>query len=140
MLYGGPVTGTIFAPGAFCTADLMISSGTMTYFADMYSYHAAGGVTAKRLWMARGSTGNPGNGFAGMNQANVDVNYTYDSAGRTATTTYPMAEPFSPFSPNMYFYGPSPPGITLTYGYDSMGRPNSLTDASARPRLAPRGA
>jgi RHS repeat-associated protein len=129
VLYGASA-GSIYAPGAFCTSELMIASGLVTYFADMYSYHPAGGVTAKRLWMARGYSWNtnPGNNFAASSQANVDVDYTYDSAGRTATITYPMAQPFSPFSPN--FYGSTPAGTTLTYGYDSMGRPNSLTDAS----------
>jgi hypothetical protein len=101
----------------------MLSNGQATYFAEMYSYHPAGGVTAKRLWMARGPgyIGNPGNGFQSMSQANVEVDYTYDSAGRTATTTYPMA---SPFSQSSYSLGP----VTFTNGYDSMGRPNSLTD------------
>ena len=131
VLYGAS-TGSMLSPGAFCTSSQTISSGLMTYFADMYSYHPAGGVTAKRLWMARGYSWNmnPGNNFAGSVQANVEVDYTYDNAGRTATTTYPMAAPFSPLGPGQYSYGPTPAGITLTYGYDSMGRPNSLTDAS----------
>ena len=77
VLYGASV-GSISAPGGFCTSELMISSGLVTYFAEMYSYHPAGAVTAKRLWSARGYSwnGNPGNNFAGMNQANVDVDYT----------------------------------------------------------------
>ncbi len=128
VLYGS-TAGSIYGPGAFCSQEL--STGQATYFAEMYSYHPAGGVTAKQLVMARGYAGsitpsilsNPYN-------PNIEVDYAYDNAGRTTTTTYPMAEPFSPLSPNMYYYGGMPAGITLTYGYDSMGRPNSLTDAS----------
>ena len=126
VLYGAS-TGSVSAPGAFCTSSQMISSGLVTYFADMYSYHPAGGVTAKRLWMARGYSWNmnPGNNFAGSVQANVDVDYTYDNAGRTATTTYPMGAPLSQWQ-GANTLNP----VTLTYGYDSMGRPSSLTDVS----------
>ena len=51
----------------------------------------------------------------------MEVDYTYDSAGRQATVTYPGA------LPTQYATAPSGP-ITYTYTYDAMGRPASLTD------------
>jgi RHS repeat-associated protein len=95
------------------------ANNTMTSFAEMYSYHPAGGVTAKQLYMSR--VFYSGGGYCCYTEnADVEVDYTYDNAGRTATTTYPMT------------YGGSTPTspVTLTYGYDSMGRPNALTDLS----------
>ena len=98
---------------------------TMTNFAEMYSYHPAGAVTAKQLYMSRQIP--EGEGYCCYTEnTDVEVDYTYDSAGRVATTKYPMAVPFQ--SPSGYpdTLGP----VTMTYGYDSMGRVNALTDNS----------
>ena len=128
VLYGSSA-GSLYGPGAFCAQES--TTGQVTYFAEMYSYHPAGGVTAKQLRIARGYAGSITPAYLSTSGLpNIEADYTYDNAGRTATTTYPMAEPFSPTGPNTYYYGATPAGITLTYGYDSMGRPNSLTDAS----------
>ena len=104
--------------GAVCVPPL---SGMTTYFAEMYSYHPAGGVTAKQLAMARGSAGTvTPTSLSSPGAPNIEVDYTYDNAGRMATTTYPMTYDFNtPTSP-----------VTLTYGFDSMGRPNTVTDLS----------
>ena len=81
------------------------SYGNDTY-TEMYSYLAAGAVTAKNLSLAR-STGT----------ASLEVDYTYDNAGRQSTVTYPMA-----------FLNDANTQPVLTMGYDAMGRPSSLTD------------
>ena len=86
VLYGA--SGTVCAPA--------LGAGMETYFAEMYSYHPAGGVTAKQLAMARGYAGSitPAN-LSSEGQPNIEVDYTYDNAGRTATTTYPIAAPLA---------------------------------------------
>lgn len=62
---------------------------------ETYSYNAPGAVTNKQLSVPNGIALNAG--------------YTYDTAGRTLSTTYP--------------------GVgSLTYAYDSMGRPVALVD------------
>ena len=73
----------------------------------MYSYHAAGAVTAKNVKLARPSAGS----------ASLEVDYAYDQAGRAASVTYPFSLGLGG--------GPH----TLSYAYDSMGRPTSLTDS-----------
>jgi RHS repeat-associated protein len=121
----GRLTAILYGASSFCAQGP--GAGMQTYFAEAYSYHPAGGVTAKQLLMARGYPGNlnPAN-LSGAFQANIEVDYTYDSAGRTASTSYPMQ------------YGGSMSGapVTLTYGYDSMGRPNALTDLSGATGVA----
>ena len=105
VLYGA-ATGSIYAPGAFCTSELF-TYGLVTYFADMYSYHPAGGVTAKRLAMGRGYSWNlnQANPFYGVTPPNVEVDYTYDNAGRTATITYPMAAPLPRLGQTIQYSG-----------------------------------
>ncbi len=96
-------------------------------FAEMYSYHPAGGVIAKQLYLSRQYPTSYGNYWT-TQTTDIEVDYTYDNTGRTATTKYPMAAPSSWYNngPGGEALGP----ITLTYGYDSMGRPASLTDNS----------
>jgi len=50
----------------------------------------------------------------------MGIGYTYDSAGRLSTATYPTIP----------FYSTPP---TYTYGYDGMGRPASMTDNTTNP-------
>ena len=92
-------------------------------YVETYSYHPAGGIIDKELWV------NPL--YPGSNQpiaapAALDVYYTFNQAGQIATTTYPTTG--SQFTttysnPQTFTYTPS----TFTYAYDTMGRPNSLT-------------
>ena len=67
-------------------------------------------MTAKNVSLARalGGANNPDPPIS------LEVDYTYDSAGRTLTSTYPMT-----FQPSGY------PQPVLTTGYDAMGRPSS---------------
>jgi RHS repeat-associated protein len=91
-------------------------------YVETYSYHPAGGIIDKELWV------NPL--YPGSNQpiaapAALDVYYTFNQAGQIATTTYPTTG--SQFTttynnPQTFTYTPS----TFTYAYDTMGRPNSL--------------
>ena len=55
VLYGASA-GSVYAPGAFCTSGLF-TYGLVTYFADMYSYHPAGGVTETGLVARKSSKG-----------------------------------------------------------------------------------
>jgi hypothetical protein len=48
--------------------------------------------------------------------ASLEADYTYDTAGRMATVTYPMTFTDSGNQP------------VLTMAYDAMGRPSTLTD------------
>ena len=82
----------------------------------MYSYHPAGAVTAKNVGMSRVVATN-GTDAVSTNTASVEADYTYDSAGRTATVTYPMT-----------FLNQAGSQPVLTMAYDTMGRPSSLTD------------
>ena len=50
------------------------------------------------------------------------MDYTYDSAGRTSTVTYPMA-----------FQTSANAQPVMVMGYDGMGRPVSMTDQSGDP-------
>jgi RHS repeat-associated protein len=93
---------------------------------ETYSYHPAGGIIDKELWV------NPL--YPGTNQpiaapATLDVSYTFNQAGQIATTTYPTTgseENTTYGNPQTVSYTPS----TFTYAYDTMGRPNSLTVGS----------
>ena len=76
-------------------------------YSETYAYHPAGAVTQKVFALTTGY-----GGFASA--GGVAINYTYDSAGRLATTSYPRE-------------GTSTPP-TYTYTYDSMGRPLSMSD------------
>jgi hypothetical protein len=84
----------------------------------MYSYLAAGAVTAKNVSLTRA----PGYPYRPYSPASLEVDYTYDSAGRTSSVTYPMTFQTS--------YNTQP---VMTMGYDAMGRPVSLTDAAGDP-------
>ena len=86
--------------------------GRITPVTEMYSYHAAGAVTSKQLQFQRCS------GTCSTVYQKAD--YTYDSAGRTATYG---------ISGSLTNTSQAPPvPIVYTYGYDSMGRPATLTD------------
>jgi RHS repeat-associated protein len=102
-----------------------LSSPPLDQYVEMYSYHAAGGVIGKRIQLQRYLTYYGGYAYPGPT-ANWEVDYTYNSAGQVATTTYPMAGSFCASGPCSL----SSPAVTLTYGFDSMGRPNSLTDST----------
>ena len=127
--YGMPASAWYMA-SSFCA-----SGGWMTYltvpgtnyatnnFVEMYSYHPAGAVTAKQAALTR--TWAPTAGGTVSRGVDVEVDYTYDQAGRPATVAYPMAGAGTPLAPPN---GYTP--MTLTYGYDTMGRPNALTDVS----------
>ena len=84
----------------------------------MYSYLPAGAVTAKNVSLTRA----PGYPYQAYSPASLEVDYTYDSAGRTSTVTYPMTFQNS--------YNTQP---VMTMGYDGMGRPVSMTDPSGDP-------
>ncbi len=99
--------GPVNASGQSC-----IPGVAPTTYVEMYSYHPAGAVISKRLQATR-------NGIT----SNLDVSYTYDSAGRNTTTTYPMAAPFGSAS---YPAG----ATTFTSAFDSMGRVNGLVDSN----------
>ena len=93
-------------------------------FLDMYSYHAAGGVTAKTL----SYYGNyqDANGTE-TGTASVEADYTFDSSGRVSTLSNPA---------NALQYQSGTDGIgnpiyspcLLNFSYDSMGRPSGVTN------------
>jgi RHS repeat-associated protein len=89
-------------------------------YGEAYSYTPAGAVTSKIVSIGRIA----GSGIT--SSASLQVDYTYDTAGRTKTVTYPMQ-----FQND---YGGQP---VMTVGYDAMGRPSSLTDTSGDPAGAP---
>jgi len=98
--------------------NLCVAAANPTSFAEMYSYHPAGAVIAKRLAVTRteySSTGYP----AATPTANLDVTYTYTAAGLVSTVAYPTYPAYNgnPLVPT-----------TFTYGYDAMSRPVSLQD------------
>ncbi|MBV9266849.1 MAG: hypothetical protein JO061_11835, partial [Acidobacteriaceae bacterium] len=53
-------------------------------FAELYSYHAAGGVTAKRL--------NVSGAALGSYSPNLEADYAYDSTGGITSVQYPFAQ------------------------------------------------
>jgi RHS repeat-associated protein len=85
-----------------------------TTFTEMYSYHPAGGVTAKRFQITR--TFAP---FGSTATNHLDVGYTFDSAGRVSSTSIPVSQG-APSSPAT--------NVNFSTGYDAMGRAASLTD------------
>ena len=91
--------------------------GTVT---EMYSYHPAGAILAKRF--QRFGYGVDIDGVTASGTAYVEADYSYDSAGRS--TSYGVSYPIISGAPQ---YGPP---VTYTYGLDSMGRPVSLSDNS----------
>ena len=91
-----------------CTADA---------YAEMYSYHAAGAVTAKKLQFTRVFASQYG--YRQTGTGSLEVDYAQDSAGRTSTVTYPMT-----------FANLASSQPVLTTAYDTKGRPASLTDTA----------
>ncbi len=79
--------------------------------AELYSYHAAGAVTAKRL-SASGTA-------LGANTANFDALYVYDSVGNVTAVQYPFAQ----WNNGAIVTG----GPHYNYTYDAMGRFNTMT-------------
>lgn len=85
-------------------------------WSELYSYHPAGGRTAKRLnytWY---------NGQANLTQ-NLDAFWTYDTEGKVVSVKYPDTKAVDNFGQA------SIPviGDTYTYTFDAMGRPTDLT-------------
>ena len=81
----------------------------------MYSYTAAGLVTAKRLRLTRGTP-----------TADLEADYTWDTEGRMTSVKYPTTGQY----PN-YIAGP-----TYSYGYNSMGQLNTMSQTDG-PRYNP---
>jgi RHS repeat-associated protein len=90
------------------------SPGYSDTYTEMYSYHRAGAVTAKNVQMARAIYSSYYGEWVQGTTNSLEVDYSYDQVGRTASVTYP----FRTGAPH-----------TFSYGYDSMGRPTSLTDS-----------
>jgi len=91
-------------------------------YVDMYSYHPAGGVTAKQTIYHAIFT-DPTYGIQTTSSGSLEADYTYDSAGRMATLVNP-AMPFWDIVYDPYgnaYYGDL---CTLSYSYDAMGRPS----------------
>jgi len=107
----------LYLTGRLATAQytIMDENGNPSPVTEMYTYHPAGAVTAKRL-TATGCGTDDGVVY-GCSPAYVEADYTYNSAGQIAT--YGMAR----HNPSML-----PTDPTYTYVYDAMGRPTTLTD------------
>src|ERR1700685_4097711 len=90
----------------------------------MYSYHPAGAATAKNVQFSRAYQ-DP-QGYQHTATTSIEADYTYDSAGRTSTVTYPMT-----------FKNGNGAQPVLTTAYDAMGRPASLTDSWGDVTAAP---
>lgn len=80
-------------------------------FSELYSYHAAGVVRAKRL-SASGAA-------LGSNAANFDATYAYNNLGQVTSVQYPFAQ-WS--NGNVVTAGPQ-----YSYSHDSMNRLNGMT-------------
>ena len=114
-----------YLTGRLATAQYMIvdENGNPSPVTEMYSYHPAGAVTAKRLTaMGCGEGDGLYDGMwvqqmYGCSPAYVEADYVYNSAGQVAT--YGMARNSSAMLPT---------DPTYTYVYDAMGRPTTLTD------------
>jgi YD repeat-containing protein len=130
--YGDPSA----SPGTCSIAGASFTGGAYT---EMYSYHPAGGVTAKRLQVLRPSENDLFYASEWPDGSNtqyesgtlaLDVDYTYDTAGRRNSITYPNVAGQTFDMGGMGSFGvnlPSP--VTLTTTYDSMGRLASLKDS-----------
>ena len=80
-------------------------------FAELYSYHAAGAITAKRLSVSGTALGS--------NAANLDGGYSYDNFGNTTAVQYPFAQ-WS--NGTVVSSGPQ-----YSYTYDTQFRPSHLS-------------
>jgi YD repeat-containing protein len=98
---------------AACTGNGLQADDIYT---EMYSYHPAGAVTAKNVKMQRTFYDPNNNPYTAS--GSVEADYTYDSAGRTLTTSNPAGG---------FYNGNTLIPATLTYSYDTMGRPSGLT-------------
>ena len=108
----------LYLTGRLATAQYTIvdENGSPSPVTEMYAYHPAGAVTAKRL-TAMGCGTDPDQQVYGCSPAYVEADYTYNSGGQVAT--YGMARNSSSTLPT---------DPTYTYAYDAMGRPTTLTD------------
>ncbi len=93
---------------------------------EIYSYHAAGAVTGKRLQLSHWWTAS-GQG-SGKAVRNPDVGYTYTAAGLPVSTTVPQSGGGDATSQDLFTYPTSQNPVTYTTTYDSMSRPLSMTD------------
>jgi hypothetical protein len=92
----------------------------------MYSYHAAGAVTAKQLQVVK--CGTDDNGWYGCGPGYVEADYTYNANGQMAsygTSLTQWGYPGCCSQPNSQVVVAGP---VYTYTYDSMARPVSLRD------------
>jgi hypothetical protein len=93
---------------------------------EMYSYHAAGAVTAKRMQVVK--CGTDPNGDYGCGPGYVEADYTYNANGQMAsygTSLTQWGYPGCCSQPNSQVVVAGP---VYTYTYDSMARPVSLRD------------
>ena len=84
-------------------------------WSEFYSYHPAGGRTAKRLnytWS---------NGQTSTTQY-LDAFWTYDNEGKVLSVKYPNTSAIDTFGQPIPVIGD-----TYTYTFDAMGRPKDLT-------------
>ena len=82
-------------------------------FQELYTYDPVGAITGKTLAVTANIPG-----WYESNTQSLNIGYTYDSAGRLSTATYPTK-----LLPTVRCRRLRP-----TYGYDGMGRPVSMTD------------
>ena len=80
-------------------------------FAELYSYHSAGAVTAK--WLSLSGTA------LGSNTANLEADYSFDNFGNMTAVQYPFAQ---------WSNGTATAnGPQYNYSFDTLFRPNHLT-------------
>jgi RHS repeat-associated protein len=107
----GRLTSTQYGALQPASTAYMVSGGCATAspyaFQELYTYHPAGAITGKTFAV----TANVSAWYESTTQS-LSVGYTYDSAGRLLTESYPQ----------------NTANATYTYGYDGMGRPVSMTD------------
>jgi YD repeat-containing protein len=80
-------------------------------FSELYSYHAAGATTAKRMSVS--------GTVLGTNTANFEAAYSYDTLGDATSVQYPFAQWSNGVAATA--------GPQCTYGYDAMNRLSALT-------------
>jgi hypothetical protein len=94
-------------------------------FTEMYSYHPAGAVTAKKVAYF-GSYMNPSYQTTWTASGSLEADYTYDSYGRVATLINPANPMTYPDGGTDYSGNPTYSLCTLTFAYDPMGRPSTV--------------
>ena len=85
-------------------------------FTELYSYHAAGALTGKRLGVSGTALG--------TNTANLDGGYTYDSLGNLTAVQYPFAQWANGA---VVTAGPQ-----YSYTYDAMNRASGMTGPNSQ--------